>query len=266
MTTELDEVHDLLDIAPLNARSVLLSVLLGLDPPQLPVAALVELGRLFDIAPGTVRTAISRMCDAGELVRDGVAYRLSGRMLDRKAQQDSGRTVVAAEWDDTWWTTIVADGSRTMTERRHFRSTMTGARMGEIRPDIWMRPANTDGPPPRPGLVTTRGALYSGDPQALAAGLWDQAGLEEQANRIHDALDQAVELSRGGDPTAVPLSITVSAACVRFLRTEPQLPNQLAVMPASAALRSRYDMFAGAMLTHIPQLLEADAASLATNP
>ncbi|MGI8757384.1 MAG: PaaX domain-containing protein, C- domain protein [Acidimicrobiales bacterium] len=264
--TELDEVHDLLDIAPLNARSVVLSVLLGLDPPALPVAALVELGRLFGIASGTVRTAISRMCGGSELVQDGGTYRLSGRMLDRKAQQDSGRTVPTAEWDNTWWTTIVTDDARTMTERRHFRSTMTGARMGEVRPDIWMRPANTDGPPPRPDRVTIRGALQSGDPEALAARLWDQASLEERAKRIHDALDQAAKRSRDADPAAVPLSITVSAACVRFLRTEPQLPTQLAVMPASAALRSRYNTFASAMVAHIPQLLEVAAPALTTNP
>jgi hypothetical protein len=76
---------------PLNARSLVLSLLLGLDPPELSARALVRLAELFGIAPGTMRTALSRMAATGELAGDADGYRLVGRLLERKAAQDIGR-------------------------------------------------------------------------------------------------------------------------------------------------------------------------------
>ena len=78
-------------LRPFNARSLVLSILLGLDPPTLPARSLVAVGELFGIAGGTVRTALSRMVAAGELTADGDGYRLVGRLLERKAAQDIGR-------------------------------------------------------------------------------------------------------------------------------------------------------------------------------
>jgi phenylacetic acid degradation operon negative regulatory protein len=56
-----------LELQPLDARSVALSVLLGSHPPALPARALVALAELFGIAGGTMRTALSRMVAAREL-------------------------------------------------------------------------------------------------------------------------------------------------------------------------------------------------------
>ena len=56
---------------PLTARSALVSALLGEDPPELPVAHLVELAGLFGINPNRARVALSRMVAAGEAVTDG---------------------------------------------------------------------------------------------------------------------------------------------------------------------------------------------------
>ena len=51
--------------APLTARSVLASALLGMDPPELPVAQLVRLTGLFGISENGARVALSRMVAAG---------------------------------------------------------------------------------------------------------------------------------------------------------------------------------------------------------
>ena len=56
-----------LGVRPLNARSLVLSVLLGLPRAALTPRALVGLAQAFGVAPGTMRTALSRMVDAGEL-------------------------------------------------------------------------------------------------------------------------------------------------------------------------------------------------------
>src|SRR4051812_31262220 len=71
----------------LTARSVLLSVLLGSDPPQLPVQLLVRTTELFGIAEGTTRTALSRMTSAGEVRGGDGVYRLvSAGLLARQAR------------------------------------------------------------------------------------------------------------------------------------------------------------------------------------
>jgi phenylacetic acid degradation operon negative regulatory protein len=44
-----------------TARSVLASALLGMDPPELPVAQLVRLTGLFGISENRARVALSRM-------------------------------------------------------------------------------------------------------------------------------------------------------------------------------------------------------------
>ena len=94
--------------APLTARSVLASALLGEDPPELPVAHLVHLAGLFGINPNRARVALSRMVASGEATTDGAGrYRLAGRLLERRDRQARepgrphpavGRSVVA--W---WW-------------------------------------------------------------------------------------------------------------------------------------------------------------------
>src|SRR5262245_16457999 len=48
-----------LGVRPFNARSLVLSVLLGLPDPRLGRPAAFRLGELFGIAPGAMRTAMS---------------------------------------------------------------------------------------------------------------------------------------------------------------------------------------------------------------
>ncbi len=127
---------------PLNARSLVLSLLLGLDPPELSARALVRLAELFGIAPGTMRTALSRMAATGELAGDADGYRLVGRLLERKAAQDIGRRPPSGAWDGEWVVAVVTAPRRDVAARRAFRTHMANVRMGELRPDTWLRPAN----------------------------------------------------------------------------------------------------------------------------
>ena len=75
---------------PLTARSVLASALLGMDPPELPVAQLVRLTSLFGISENRARVALSRMVASGEATSDGSGgYRLAGHL--RRASPGSRR-------------------------------------------------------------------------------------------------------------------------------------------------------------------------------
>ena len=78
--------------APLTARSVLASALLGMDPPELPVAQLVRLTGLFGISENRARVALSRMVAGGEATSDGSGrYRLAGHLAARQSRQSASR-------------------------------------------------------------------------------------------------------------------------------------------------------------------------------
>jgi phenylacetic acid degradation operon negative regulatory protein len=231
--TDADPVVDELGVRPFNARSMVLSVLLGLPEPRLPAAAILRLAEPFGIAPGTMRTALSRMVAAGELDNHGGAYELRGRLLERKAAQDVGRRPADDAWDGSWWIAAVTAPSRTVAERREFRARMVNARMGELRPETWLRPANLAGPRVGPAVAVVRGPLSGPEAVELVRTLWNLPAIESQCRLLIAALD---------DPElALPAMMQRAAAVVRFLREEPLLPRSLTPegWPADE-LRERY--------------------------
>jgi phenylacetic acid degradation operon negative regulatory protein len=227
-------------LQPLNPRSIVLSVLLGTHPPRMPVGRILEFTSLFDLADGAVRTALSRMVAAGDLVNDEGIYRLADRLVERQAQQDAGRQVPPTDWDGTWWTVAVLSERRTMAERRDFRARAIGARLGELRPDLWLRPANIAIPTDLPETLVTRGPMITGDERRLVEQLWDLDGLRFRADAHDRALeDAAVRLEASDDLPLADAFVTLAAA-QQFLRVEPQLPAELVPDNTGTALRSRY--------------------------
>jgi len=227
-------------LRPLSPRSIVLSVLLGSHPPQMPVGRILEFTSLFDLADGTVRTALSRMVANGDLVNDEGTYRLTDRLIARQVQQDAGRTDPPDVWDGTWWTLTVLAERRSMADRRAFRSEMVGARLGELRPDLWMRPANRPIRVEVPDVMLTRGRVVAGDEQRLVTQLWDLADLASQAQVHQRALDATAERLGDDDDRALAEAFVALASAQRFLRTEPQLPAELAPDTTGAAVRARY--------------------------
>jgi phenylacetic acid degradation operon negative regulatory protein len=230
---------------PLTPRSIVLSLLLGSHPAKMPVGRILEFTSLFELSEGAVRTALSRLVTAGDLDNDDGVYRLTGRLLERQAQQDSGRHEPPAEWDRTWWTVAVLTDRRPMAERRAFRTRAAGARLGELKPDMWFRPANIALPPgafdeASADIVVTRGPLLVGDDQELARRLWDFDALADAARRHLGALERAVDRLATGDDVALVDVFAALASAQRFLRVEPQLPAEVDPPPASSAVRTTY--------------------------
>jgi phenylacetic acid degradation operon negative regulatory protein len=253
-----NELADELGLEPLDARSLALSVLLGSHPPVLPARALVALAELFGIAGGTMRTALSRMVAAGELTAADGRYRLAGRLLERQRAQDIGRTQPGERWDGGWHTVIAAADQRQLADRRRFRNVIANHRFGELRPDIWMRPANLPGPSPAPDWIVTTGPIAGVDPADLRDRLWDVEALGRRgtallatAARLHTDIDWS-------DPAEIPRVFVASAAVVRFLRDEPLLPAELtpAGWPATR-LRPVYDALERAFQTLLRTFLTA---------
>ena len=150
-------ITDGLGLEPLDARSLALSVAARLAPAG---AA----------RPGARRTRRvvrhRRRDDAHRPVADGRGrrargrrrrYGLAGRLLDRQQAQDIGRRQPGQRWDGGWHTVIAAADQRRLADRRRFRTVMANHRFGELRPDIWMRPANLPAPSPGSDLIVTTG-------------------------------------------------------------------------------------------------------------
>jgi phenylacetic acid degradation operon negative regulatory protein len=227
-------------LEPLSPRSIVLSVLLGTHPPRMPVRRILDFTSLFDLPDGTVRTALSRMVAAGDLVNDDGVYRLAERLVERQAQQDAGRREPPSDWDRTWWTVAVASDRRTMSERRDFRTRAVGARLGEVRPDLWLRPANIDIPTDLAGTLITRGPMIAGDEHELVGRLWALDQLRHRAARHVGALDRAERQLDPADDRSLAEAFVTLAAAQQFLRIEPQLPRELAPDTSAAAVRARY--------------------------
>jgi phenylacetic acid degradation operon negative regulatory protein len=216
------------------------SALLGMDPPELPVAQLVRLTGLFGISENRARVALSRMLAAGEATSDGSGrYRLAGHLAARQSRQSASRSGVTKPYEGQWWLAVVTTTGSAAEVRGARRRALTYARLAELREGVWMRPDNVD---VRLGdavhgdveLMTARPA----GTRDLAARLWDLPAWSARARGLLAAL-----LALTPDtPEALAPGFELSAAVLRHLQADPLLPGEL--LPADwpgADLRGTYD-------------------------
>ncbi len=209
----------------------------------------MSLAAIFEVPEGTMRTALSRMVGAGELSNDRGVYSLSGRLLGRQRFQSEGRGHPRQDWNGAWLMVTVSAERRSVAARRSFRSEMATARLGELRPDTWLRPDNL-GPELVERLamlddvIVVRGELSGASPFASVGQLWELDELGTAGRRLLEAMRSTADDLDGEDPSLLPDAFAISAAVVRFLTVEPQLPPQLepAAWPAHE-LRSTYDHY-----------------------
>jgi phenylacetic acid degradation operon negative regulatory protein len=213
----------------LTARSVLLSVLLGTQPPRLPVSLLVSTTELFGIAEGTTRTALSRMAAAGEVRADDGWYELTApRLIERQARQSRSRLGERRPWDGHWIQVVVAPSSpRPPAERAARRVELTRSRLAELREGVWLRPDNLTEPAPEGDDLLTFVCRPASDPVGLARALWDLDAWARHANELRGRLDDLVEPLEAGERTALADGFVLSADVLRHLGADPLLPDEL---------------------------------------
>lgn len=222
-------------IRPLTARSVVLSTLLGYDPPALPVRALVRVGALFDVAERTIRVALTRMTADGDVLAENGVYRLTDRLLRRQERQEETRAPRTVPWDGTWELVVVSGPALPIAERTARRKTMLGLRLAELREGVWLRPANLAR---RLDETVDRSAVFQSrheKPLDLTRRLWDLESWIEDARRLRADLDAAPGLKDG---------FMVIAETLRHLQVDPCLPPEL--LPddwPGPDLRARYTEF-----------------------
>ena len=228
------------ELPPLTARSVLASALLGMDPPELPVAQLVRLTTLFGISENRARVALSRMVAAGEATTDGSGrYRLAGHLAARQSRQSASRSGTTAAYEGWWWLAVVTTAGSTAGVRGARRRVLAYARMGELREGVWLRPGNVaielpDSLQTDVELMTAR----PGDPRALAARLWDLRAWSDRSGKLLHSLNALSP----DVPEALAPGFELSAAVLRHLQADPLLPEEL--LPdhwPGRQLRTTYD-------------------------
>ncbi|PWW60346.1 PaaX family transcriptional regulator [Actinokineospora spheciospongiae] len=221
------------DLRPLTARSVVLSLLLGADPPELPGRDLVRLAGLLGVGESALRVALTRMVGAGDLVRADGVHRLSDRLVERQRRQNAALNPETATWDGDWHCVVVTATGRSPADRAALRTALTDRRLAELREGVWLRPANLplDTPAP-PGLVQAFRARPEADPATLASTLWDLTTWSATATALHDLHRRAATPGE---------RFTAAAAIVRHLAADPVLPPPLLPGPWPAAdLRAAY--------------------------
>ncbi len=219
---------------------MLASALLGMDPPELPVAQLVRLTGLFGISENRARVALSRMVASGEATTDGSGrYRLAGHLAERQLRQSSSRAGATGPDDGTWWLAVVTTAGSTADVRGARRRALSYARLAELREGVWMRPANLA--LRLPGLLEPDVETMTARPDRpaqLAARLWDFGAWSARAGALLERLHR-VDPDR---PEALAPGFELSASVLRHLQSDPLLPPEL--LPAGwpgASLRSAYD-------------------------
>ncbi|MGW6524454.1 PaaX family transcriptional regulator C-terminal domain-containing protein [Streptomyces sp. NPDC054962] len=222
------------DLPPLSARSVVLSLLLGTHPPEMAAKDLVCGVEPFGVGGSTVRAALSRMVAAGDLRRTDGVYRLSDRLLERQRRQDDAVHPDTRAWDGAWEMAVITATGRGPAERAELRGRLSALRLAELREGVWLRPANLGRPWPADlGDVLQHFTARPERPApGLAAGLWP---LDAWARTARVLLDHVESTRRPAD------RFTALAAVVRHLLADPVLPAGL--LPADwpgPALRTAY--------------------------
>ncbi|MFJ3235008.1 PaaX family transcriptional regulator C-terminal domain-containing protein [Streptomyces sp. NPDC086787] len=222
------------DLRPLSARSVVLSLLLGTHPPELPVKDLVRLVEPFGVGGSTLRAALSRMTAAGDLRRVDAVYGLSDRLLARQRRQDDAVHPRTRAWDGDWEMLVITVTGRGPADRADLRSRLAALRLAELREGVWLRPANLIRP--LPDELRSVAQCCTARPESpahdLAAALWP---LDTWAATARALLTHIAAADRPGE------LFTAFAAVVRHLLTDPVLPCEL--LPADwpgEALRTAY--------------------------
>jgi len=222
------------DLAPLSARSVMLSLLLGSHPDRMSAAELVRAGEHLGIPAATARVALTRAVAAGDLQRADGDYVLGARLAARQRRQDEAVLDAETGWDGAWEMAVVVVAGRTGAERAALRDRLASYRLAELREGVWTRPANlrrARGYADDEVLSTFR-ATPDEDPVALVARLWDLGSWAAQGRAL------LARLAATPEPAT---RLAVAARVVRHLAADPLLPA--ALLPEdwpAGAMRTAY--------------------------
>jgi phenylacetic acid degradation operon negative regulatory protein len=215
------------------------------------VRRLLRVTDLFGLSQGTVRTALTRMTQRGDLTTDGSGtYALAGHLVERQVRQRESRIAERVEWSGRWTMAVVTAEGRSPEVRAGLRRSMRLLRLGEQREGVWLRPDNlpTDRQPDARAAADAQCAWYSAHPAVddaeLAASLWDLVSWTAVATRLRREMSGLVDRLEAGDTAALAPGFIASAAVLRLFQADPLLPDELLERHwPGRRLRADYDHF-----------------------
>lgn len=236
-----------------------MSALLGEAPPAMPVRRLVRVARLFGINENQARVALSRMVARGEVVVDeGGDHALAGRLAERARRLGTARRAATGPYDGSWHVVAVTASGDDAATRKERRAALRGARLGELREGVWVRPANL-----ALDLAATLGArafraVPETDARSLAHEVFDLAGWDRRARRLCGVLEHVSV----AEPGSLAVGFELSAEVLRHLQRDPLMPRELLDARWSGdELRERYDAFDTRYRTHLADAHRALASA-----
>jgi len=222
-----------LGLKDLNARSVVISTLLGSKFDELPAGTIVRTAELFGIAPGTTRVALTRLAAAGDVESTDGIYVLADHHQARRARQLRSIDPVVKDWKGSWLTAVVMIEGREPHHRLLLREAFRRERFVELRESIWMRPDNIDQQVTTPAMHTIEEQcqwMFSEVGPDLEATLLDRFAPAEWANTA-DALEaemlQLMPRLKRHDPEVFRQAFIVEGGVLRHLMSDPLLPDSL---------------------------------------
>ncbi len=217
------------DDRPLTARSVLVSSLLGEQPPQLPVSQLVNIGALFGMTENRTRVALSRMVAAGELTTCNSVYRLSSKkLLERQDRQIDSVRGQTETWDGRWTLVVLTGPATSASQRQTRRMLLTKARLAEQRDGVWLRPNNL-GTRISSALNDLDAEMqwYECRPETASDVLARELfGVSSWAARAEQLIDRLSNVKAQSSIDLAP-GFVLSASVLRHLQGDPLLPREL---------------------------------------
>jgi phenylacetic acid degradation operon negative regulatory protein len=171
-------------VTPPTAKSLILDLLSTLRGRSMPVRALIDAARLFDIGDNNVRVSLARLCSAGVVEHDERGlYRLGDSSAAVERQITSWRRLEdrVREWDGGWIGVLGAASARRPAGRRTAHALRFLGFRG-LSPLLSVRPDNLAG-----GVSGTRRELLALglDPNATIFGMRDlDPERDRQARRL----------------------------------------------------------------------------------
>lgn len=201
----------------MTARSVALSLLLGMESGSLAVGTILRIVEPLGFSAPAMRTALSRMVANGDLEMSGGVYALGPKHRMRLEAHEEDIAPKLQPDEGSWCMAVISITGRPASSRALTRDALRGRRYAELREGVWLRPNNlVNGVPSMPEIEVFT-AQHENE-QRLVNHLWDLATWSAETNQILQALQP------GSSPR---LRFTAAAAAVRHLRNDPALPQRL---------------------------------------
>ncbi|MEM6931535.1 MAG: PaaX family transcriptional regulator [Myxococcota bacterium] len=235
----------------MQAKALILN-LLGAHGDVLDVASLLRAGGVFDLEPGTVRVALSRLSAAGLVEPVGRGrWAMSPVATPLAGLVGTWRTLEALvrPWGGTWIGVATGglDGGRSATRQRRRALDLLGFR--ELRPGLEIRPDNRrDSLRERLASLQVRAPVFAvghlGPDQVAAEGLWDTRALAEGYAARRDAIGRAtIAIADLPRPEAARRTWNVGTEAIRTLALDPLLPDAMVDVGARRALAEEMQAF-----------------------